>query len=538
MTAWFTEDDLHEAAGGASYQRGRDYVDAVVDVAPTALGVRATVRGSDCYEVWLGRDADRLVAECSCPFGADGNFCKHCVAVGLVLLAEPPTPPVPSVDLGAYLHTLEPRELVGLVLEQAGRDPALYRRLTLRAAGTAGAPQVAVLRRQLDDALRVRGYLDHQATLDYARRARDVVDTVAELVETGHPAEARPLARAAVEGITAAMSTMDDSTGAVAGVCRRALVLYARACAAARPNPAKLAAWVFALRLDGPGWPTVELADFADALGESGMTAYRQLLREACASPPAEKVTVLRSMREQLATVDGDLDARVDILAENLPNPKAFLDIVTLLRNAGELTGAIRWAERGAAETSEPRLADLLVQSYMDSARPMEALAVRSEALRAAPTRASYASLRSAASLVGRWPAAREEALDVLRESAESEDNADELAGALLDDGDPSAAWHALGKYGCGDRVWLEVARAHGETHPLEVLAGFREAVDRCLTRTGRDAYRAAGVLLEELRTVSNRCGEEAAFETLVEQIRTRHQRRPALLTELKRRGL
>ncbi|HWM04306.1 MAG TPA: SWIM zinc finger family protein [Actinophytocola sp.] len=538
MTAWFTEDDLHEAAGGASFQRGRDYVNAVVDVAPTALGVRATVRGSDCYEVWLGRDADRLVAECSCPFGADGNFCKHCVAVGLVLLAEPPAPPVPDVDLGAYLHTLEPRELVELVLEQAGRDPALYRRLTLRAAGTGGAPQVAVLRRQLDDALRVRGYLDHQATLDYARRARDVVDTVAELVESGHPAEARPLARAAVEGITAAMSTMDDSAGAVAGVCRRALVLYARACAAARPNPAKLAAWVFGLRLDGPGWPTVELADFADALGDSGMAAYRRLLREAWDSSPTDKVTVLRSMREQLATVDGDLDARVDILAENLPNPKAFLDIVTLLRDADELTGAIRWAERGVAETSDPRLADLLVQSYLDSARPSEALASRTAALRAAPTRAGYASLRTTATLAGRWPAASEEALDVLRASAESEDNADELAGALLDDGDPVAAWHAVDKYGCGDRVWLEVARAHGEAHPMEVLTGFREAVDRCLTRTGRDAYRAAGVLLEELRAVSTRCGEEAAFEALVERIRTRHQRRPALLTELQRRGL
>lgn len=538
MTAWFTEDDLHEAAGGTSYQRGRDYVAAVVDLAPTALGVRATVHGTDRYEVWLGRDADRLVAECSCPFGADGNFCKHCVAVGLVLLADPPAPPVPELDLGAYLRTLDPRELVELVLEQANRDPALYRRLTLRAAGTEGAPQVAVLRRQLEDALRVRGYLDHHATLDYARRARDVVDAVAELIDAGHPAEARPLARCAVEGITGAMATMDDSAGAVAGVCRRALVLYARACAAARPNPAKLAAWLFGLRLDGPGWPTVELTDFAPALGQAGMSAYRRMLREAWESAPAGKVSVLRSMREQLARTDGDLDALVDILAENVPSPKAFLDIVLLLRDAGQLAGAIRWAERGVEETGDPRLADVLAQSYVDANRPADAVALRESTLRAAPTRLAYANLRTTASLVGTWPSVREGGLDVLRAAAEREVAADELVGALLDDGEPADAWQAAEKHGCRHRAWLEVARTHGRAHPAEVLAGYREAVRRCLARTGRDAYREVGVLLEELCDLSARCGEEVAFAALVAEIRTRYQRRRALLTELARRGL
>lgn len=535
-TAWFTEDDLHEAAGGQSFQRGRDYVGAVADVAPTALGVRAAVRGLDTYQVWLGRDGERLVGECSCPFGADGNFCKHCVAVGLVLLAEGPGPAAPEVDLAGYLRTLDPRELVELVLEQAGRDPALYRRLSLR-AGSTGAPQVAVLRRQLDEALRVRGYLDDRATRDYARRAREVLDTIDELITTGHASEARPLARSAVEGITAAMPTVDDAAGAVTGLYRRALWLYARACATARPNPARLAEWLFRQRLAGPGWPVVELADFAETLGEAGLSVYRTLLREACAAPAADQVVLLRAMREQLAIVDGDLDARVDILAENVPNPKAFLDIVAVLREAGELAGAIRWAERGAEETGDPRLADVLVQSYVEDDRPAAAVALRESALRAATTRHAYANLRATATLAGRWPGVREAALDLLRAAAE-ESGADELAGALLDDGEPHEAWLAAEKHGCGERAWLEVARVHGADHPADVLPGFREAVHRCLARTGRDASREVAVLLEELRALSTRCGEEAAFGALVTWLRERYQRRPTLLAELDRRGL
>jgi uncharacterized Zn finger protein len=281
----------------------------------------------------------------------------------------------------------------------------------------------------------------------------------------------------------------------------------------------------------------VELADFADSLGEAGLSAYRSLLRSACAAPADGQVVLLRSMREQLAVVDGDLDAQVDILAENVPNPKAFLDIVTLLREAGQPAGAIRWAERGLEETGDPRLADLLVQSYVDEGRPEAAVALRQEALRSAPTRLTYANLRAAATECGRWPADREAALDLLRAAAE-DGGADELAGALLDDGEPGEAWLAAEKYGCGERAWLEVARAHGEAHPAEVLPGYRDALARCLERTGRDAYRAAAVLLEQVRDLSARCGEVAAFEALVLRIRERHHRRPALLTELERRGL
>lgn len=537
MTAWFSEGDLRAAAGEASFRRGRDYVAAVGDVQPTALGVKARVRGSDTYEVWLGWDGGRLVGECGCPFGADGNFCKHCVAVGLVLLEEREQDREPEIDLEGYLCSLDPGDLVELLLAQAERDPVLYRKLSLRAVGTGGTPQVAVLRRQLDDALRARGYLDHQATLDYARRATDALATIVELLDTGHAAEARPLARGAVEAITAAMSTMDDVTGAVVGVCRRAFSLYAKACTAARPNPAKLATWIVRLKVEGPGWPTLELADFVEALGSTGMAEYRALVRQAAQDADPDKALLVRAMRTQLAEVDGDLDAHVDILAEGIPNPKAFLDIANLLRSKEQLAGAIRWAERGLEETGDPRLADVLIQSYVDDGRPSAAVAVREEALRTAPTRLTYANLRETAQLAGEWESAREGALDVLRAAAENGD-ADELVGVLLDDGEPAEAWRAAEKHGCGDRVWLEAARTHGRDDPDEVLVGYRRVIENCLRRTGRDAYREVAALLEELRELSARCGAEPAFAALVADIRARHPRRRALLVELDRRDL
>ena len=84
--AWFTEVDLEELAGDRSFYRGQGYVDAVGSVLDVPNGVVATVQGTHSYRVKLYDNAGDLDGECSCPYGEDGNFCKHCVAVGLRVL--------------------------------------------------------------------------------------------------------------------------------------------------------------------------------------------------------------------------------------------------------------------------------------------------------------------------------------------------------------------------------------------------------------------------------------------------------------------
>lgn len=516
--AWFTEDDLRAAAGDGSFRRGREYVDAVGELRPTALGVCAAVRGKDVYEVWLGRQNDTLVGECGCPFGVEGNFCKHCVAVGLVVLASGASSP--DADLETYLRSLDQHELVELLLEQAKRDPALYRQLMLR-AGSTGAPQVAVLRRQLDDALRVHGFADP----GYAGRAKDVVDTVRDLVDAGHAAEARPLARHAVELLVEAMGAVDDPADAVSGVARRAVKLYARACAAARPNPVKLASWLFQLRLGWPTWPTIDIGDFAEPLGESGMAAYRSLVDDAWRALDEDADhTVLRGMREQLAKTSGDVDALVDVLSDDLPAVRAYREIVSVLRHAGRLDEAVRWAERGVAETRDLGLTELLVESYLDAQRGDEAVALRKKELLSARTRVCYGRLRETAVAAKVWSGLRSWALDVLPPQ--------ELVGALLDDGEVDEAWLAAVKHDCAG---VEVVRLRGETHPAEVLTAYRTLVADCFARGGRDCYREACVLLKEMADCASRCGESVSG--FVASLKLEHARKPALQDELRRAG-
>ncbi|MFJ8159360.1 SWIM zinc finger domain-containing protein [Streptomyces sp. NPDC096136] len=88
-TLGFTENDLRRLAGSRSFNGGLGYRSAVsrLDVGDGAI--TATVDGTDAYEVELTEDEDGgLTGWCDCPYGREGNFCKHCVAVGLTVLGQ------------------------------------------------------------------------------------------------------------------------------------------------------------------------------------------------------------------------------------------------------------------------------------------------------------------------------------------------------------------------------------------------------------------------------------------------------------------
>ncbi|MFI5688358.1 SWIM zinc finger domain-containing protein [Streptomyces sp. NPDC051636] len=138
----FGEDDLRALAGARSFERGLGYLDAVSGLEVGEGSVTAVVQGTDVYEVelTLGGD-DGPSGWCDCPYGQEGNFCKHCVAVGLTVLRRAKTIPsqraaarAGASGLQAWLGALSRDELLALVREQLAEDRRLRRRLELRAA--------------------------------------------------------------------------------------------------------------------------------------------------------------------------------------------------------------------------------------------------------------------------------------------------------------------------------------------------------------------------------------------------------------------
>lgn len=139
----FGQLDLWRIAGKGPYEQGEQFVDAVADLQPTTDGVRATVHDSEPYQVSLGWADGQLTGDCSCPYGREGTFCKHCVAVGLSWIDDAELGPPSAEELREYLTSLDHDRLVDLLCEHAEDDETLYRRLSLLAAGDRAVPDAA-----------------------------------------------------------------------------------------------------------------------------------------------------------------------------------------------------------------------------------------------------------------------------------------------------------------------------------------------------------------------------------------------------------
>jgi hypothetical protein len=107
--------------------------------------------------------------------------------------------------------------------------------------------QVADVRKLIDGLRWDRRRHPCSGRREYSQRAQAVAAAVADLIEAGDAVSAGPLARRAVERVTAALMYMDDSAGIVGDDLRTLMALYARSCWAAPPDAGRLAAWLVSI---------------------------------------------------------------------------------------------------------------------------------------------------------------------------------------------------------------------------------------------------------------------------------------------------
>jgi uncharacterized Zn finger protein len=234
----FTEVDLKAAAGPRSYDRGLDYVSQVKGLEFDDAEISATVYGSDAYEVCLIVDTGRsgnivLVGDCSCPFGQEGNFCKHCVATGLAALklAERRQAIPASHEqrdlLVSWLGSLSKDELVAEILELLDSDRNLRRRFELRAA--ARRANVYQVRSAVENLVERDGFIEYAEAREYARDVSRAAEAIDALIDGGAAEDAIDLARDALDWVTEAFSSADDSSGSIGAAAHELLAVHLRA---------------------------------------------------------------------------------------------------------------------------------------------------------------------------------------------------------------------------------------------------------------------------------------------------------------------
>ncbi|MER5753308.1 hypothetical protein [Streptomyces sp. NPDC002088] len=553
-----TEATLKALAGARSFERGRGYLDAVSGVEVGDDWVTATVHGTERYavELTLGGSAGPN-GECDCPYGLEGNFCKHLVALGLTVLAQRESLPRQrkaardrAEDLDAWLSGLSKDQLLVLVREQITEDRQLRRRLELRAASAGG--DLAGVRARIRELLDIGpfaqyGYVEYADARAYADQAGQAVSAIGALTGSGRAADAITLTREAVRLLAEAVESVDDSGGWLGQVGADLADAHLQACRAARPDPEELARWLVGHVLgDFDDLTDIDPLDYEDMLGEPGMTVLQRLAVEAWRGNRtgwAEKY-----LMERLAKAGGDIDAVIAVHAADLAdNGHTHLVIAHELDSAGRPDEALRWAERGVAEardssTVDSALVDYLCERYARADRLPDAVDLRRDQFRARRTLPAYQQLRAAARAADCWPAEREGALALLRTDAGRRERGwyggPLLVDALLDDKDVDAAWQAATENGAHDRQWLTLADLARAVRPADALGVYLRLAEPLTKQTGNAVYQQLVSLLLSIRDCHRSLGTPDEFAEHVTTLRTAQKRKRNLLRLMEEHGL
>lgn len=545
---------LEALAGGTAFQRGEEYfaVGAVGRLRAQEDKVFAKVEGTKTYQVELWNEDGELAGDCTCPRAGDGYFCKHCVAVGLAWLDEHGSTSLtadgagrkpakakrrdPWRDIRQYLETQPAESLVDVLLDVAQRDDRLFQFLLLKAERTHGSGNAEkAFRRAIDDAVRIRGFIDWREVGTYAGNIDQVAESLAELLQPDSAAMLVGLAEHAIEEVENAMEQIDDSNGEIGGIVCRLGELHLMACTLAKPNPVALAERLFRFETTLPfGLCSFDAATYQAPLGKKGLQRYRELAeaewlkikpRTDDKGYDAHRSAITRIM-ERLAGASGDIDELVAIKAKDLSSSYRYLGIAEILAKAKRHDEALDWAERGLKAFSDrphDGLRDFLVAAYLNHKRNDEALQLTWIQFEERPGLEPYKKLHEVAGKLGIWPAQRERALAWLDQTITKEatstsrwkpkpstPNYSLRLSIALWEKDLDAAWTAAHLGSCDRSLLITLAGKLEKDRADDAISLYRRVIPAIVDETKNSAYeegvrlvRRVGDLMKVQKNVS-----------------------------------
>ncbi len=541
----FDVDALRRTAGAKVFARGSGYFDdGLVEI--FSLGkerVRARVIGSEPYTVDLSYDGDKFHGHCTCPAWRDFGFCKHMVASALAanhLVVEDGAPEGDGLeDIRNFLDLLDRRQITKLLLDAAGADATLLRKLSLitAAAGLVDKDDETLRRkfkREIMAATRVVGFIDYDEADDWAAEIEPVVEGLQALVDRGRGAVVIELADLLRTRLIAALNEMDDD-GCVDALVDRVVAIFHAACRNAKPDPIELAALLFKREVDGDAGFDDVIAIYADVLGADGQAEIGRLAAEAWAKLKPVKGKRddrndgdrlirgrLFDMLDRQAELAGDIAARIRLRQEILGSQPSYLELAEFCEKHGRVKESLDWVEEALflfESDGDERLFRGVAGILERNGATARARAILWRQFGKKPSRGFYREI--VAPLSGEERAqAVDRALEILRKTMAAPGVFDVpgfILSILIEEKRFDEAWALIATFAHEPRAIEALAKECEGSHPDKVLAVYRRSVERMIQAGGNGNYEEAKKRLSRMRTIAKKCGDEkqhAEFES------------------------
>lgn len=433
-------------------------------------------------------------------------------------------------QLEAYVAGLDVTALRALVLDTARRDDTLREKL-LMAATLAKSSGLSDLRKVVKQATRTNGFVEYRESGAYANRLEDLGVLLSQRIADGQQALVEVIEEA-IAFAEEALQHIDDSGGKVMPEVVGLRKVHLAACNALHPDPAALAERLYGFQMNG-NWDTFRqvLPDYAEALGEKGLAAYRQRVeRDWLALPTlgpehyrndwSTRRFRVESAMKDIARFEDDFELLVAIHSKNLSSPSCFLTLAGLFRDQGSTEEALRWVEKGIAAFPNQRNDDFLslaIELQLALGRHAEVEQLAWRRFEQAPGCGPFFSLMEVAGLIGVEAELRERALDFLWQKVAEEEAADsrvrrspwdkprrgDIVYIYLREGDAEAMWDAFngGKVEVG--LWQLVADVRCKTHHEEAIALYKRLLPHAVEGGSRGSrYGEAFAIVKKIRAL------------------------------------
>lgn len=570
------EDLLVKIAGDRFFQRGVDYFERglVSSLAQYEEQITAEVRGTRTYRVNLWLQNAELMFHCNCPVGMDGWFCKHCVAVGLAWIAEPPLSSSgegPAVkkgmtmeDVRDYLERQECGTLVEIIIARAMEDAPWREKLLMKAAShQPGGADVKTFRRALRKTIPIGDFVDYYGAAGYAEEVQSVIDGLEELLDAGYGSDVIELSEEAITLLEGAMESIDDSDGHLSLIIDQVQEIHYQACQTSQPNPSALAERLFHMELNsGYGFFYNAIESYREILGDEGVATYTKLVDEQWEKLPERGEqnkhsfdyhrSQISRMKENLVAATGNIEELVTVIAKDLSQPSRYLEIAQLYEDDGQIDQAIAWAERGFNGFKNShlqwQLSDFLIAAYEKQGRFADAINIVWENFHHSPSLSLYHKLKKQAKRLDNWPKWRDKALLHIEQGADDEPQTSYfsrfaetghslLVEIFLWEGDVEKAWQKAKSDGCSKNLWMRLAQLREADHPRDAISVYVPEIEPLINQTNNQAYGQAVTLLIKVRDLMKRLDQNVEFNALVNKLSSTYKRKRNFIKLLKKEG-
>ena len=417
-----------------------------------------------------------------------------------------------------------------MLLERASAESSAVA-AAVRLAVAVPADRVAMLQAEADAVLRTRRHLDYREANEWALDTGAVVDEIEAEAALNPSMELLKLVELSVGRVVKVILKSDDSSGMMGDVAHRLLAIHEQVALAGVAEPKALARWMIKFGFDDQDFFTIDPVLYAPALGDKGMAVYRNAVAERSAQ--GRLPFAVKHATERLAVLDGDVEAIVSLLGQDLTSPHQYTRVAEAMLELERPDDALAWAQRGIEATSGwqvKHLYDIAAGVHEANGDLAAVLGVRLDHHQDMPSTSTYGLLRDAASAAGSWDAHVSSSREVLGGRDRGS-----LVDVLLADGEIEAAWSLAAEDGddLGNDRLVRLAEAYEDVDPAASVGVYVRVVESILETTDRRAYRAAVKQLKNARRAAVAAGLAEEHHAFLVGLREEHRRRPTLAAML-----